>query len=206
MGAGISNWATYYYNTDITPFTIHYLGDDPADDPEIYQKTSPMSYIKKAKTPTLIQHGELDRRVPIANAYELRQGLEDRGVPVEMVVYKGFGHGINKPQAMRAVMRHNLAGSITTSGATRCRISSCRRSPRPRRPTAHGERAVRRIPEGWFEMGSDDGADDERPAHRVWVDAFELAIYPVTCEPSTKCSCSATGHEPPRDWALFASR
>ncbi|MCK7483613.1 MAG: prolyl oligopeptidase family serine peptidase [Candidatus Moduliflexus flocculans] len=81
------------------PFTINYLGDDPADDPEIYAKTSPMTYIKQAKTPTLIQHGELDRRVPIPNAYELRQGLEDRGVPVEMVVYKGFGHGITKPKA-----------------------------------------------------------------------------------------------------------
>ena len=108
VGAGISNWATYYYNTDITPFTINYLGNDPADDPEIYQKTSPMSYIKNAKTPTLIQHGELDRRVPIANAYELRQGLEDRGVKVEMVVYKGYGHGITKPKSMRAVMMHNL--------------------------------------------------------------------------------------------------
>jgi dipeptidyl aminopeptidase/acylaminoacyl peptidase len=109
VGAGISNWATYYYNTDITPFTINYLGNDPAIDPEIYQKTSPMSYIKTAKTPTLIQHGELDRRVPIANAYELRQGLEDRGVKVEMVVYKGFGHGITKPKSMRAVMQHNLS-------------------------------------------------------------------------------------------------
>jgi dipeptidyl aminopeptidase/acylaminoacyl peptidase len=108
VGAGISNWATYYYNTDITPFTINYLGDDPADDPAIYAKTSPMTYVKGARTPTLIQHGELDRRVPIANAYELRQGLEDRGVPVEMVVYKGFGHGITKPRSMRAVMEHNL--------------------------------------------------------------------------------------------------
>jgi dipeptidyl aminopeptidase/acylaminoacyl peptidase len=109
VGAGISNWATYYYNTDITQFTLNYLGDDPADDPEIYQKTSPMSYIKKARTPTLIQHGELDRRVPIPNAYELRQGLEDRSVKVEMVVYKGFGHGVTKPKAQRAVMLHNLA-------------------------------------------------------------------------------------------------
>ncbi len=108
VGAGISNWATYYYNTDITPFTIQYLGADPAADPEIYAKTSPMTYIKQAKTPTLIQHGELDRRVPIPNAYELRQGLEDRGVTVEMVVYKGFGHGVNKPKASRAVMLHNL--------------------------------------------------------------------------------------------------
>ena len=109
VGAGISNWATYYYNTDITPFTINYLGDDPVDDPQIYQKTSPMSYIKRAKTPTLIQHGEFDKRVPIPNAYELRQGLEDRGVPVEMIVYKGYGHGISKPKSMRAVMQHNLA-------------------------------------------------------------------------------------------------
>jgi hypothetical protein len=26
-----------------------------------------------------------------------------------MVVYKGFGHGINKPKSQRAVMWHNLA-------------------------------------------------------------------------------------------------
>lgn len=109
VGAGISDWATYYYNTDITPFTIHYLGNNPVDDPEIYKKTSPVSYIKNARTPTLIQHGELDRRVPIANAYQLRQALEDKGVKVEMIVYKGFGHGITKPKSQRAAMQHNLA-------------------------------------------------------------------------------------------------
>ena len=108
VGAGISDWATYYYNTDITPFTIQYLGDDPVDDPEIYAKTSPIAYIKKARTPTLIQHGELDKRVPIADAYELRQALEDRGVKAELIVYKGYGHGITKPKSMRAVMLHNL--------------------------------------------------------------------------------------------------
>ena len=109
VGAGISDWATYYYNTDITPFTINYLGADPVADPAVYAKTSPITYVKDAKTPTLIQHGENDRRVPIANAYELRQALEDRGVPVTMIVYKGFGHGINKPKSQRAVMSHNLA-------------------------------------------------------------------------------------------------
>jgi dipeptidyl aminopeptidase/acylaminoacyl peptidase len=109
VGAGISDWSTYYYNTDITPFTINYLGTNPVDDPQIYQKTSPIAYVKNARTPTLIQHGELDKRVPIANAYELRQALEDKGVKVEMIVYKGFGHPITKPRAMRAVMQHNLA-------------------------------------------------------------------------------------------------
>lgn len=107
VGAGISNWATYYQNTDITPFTRQYLQGTPWDNAEIYQKTSPISYINRAKTPTLIQHGELDKRVPIANAYELRLALEDKGVPVKMVVYKGFGHGITKPKSMRQVMEEN---------------------------------------------------------------------------------------------------
>lgn len=107
VGAGISDWMTYYVNTDIHPFTRQYLKATPWDDLAIYQKTSPITYVTKAKTPTLIQHGELDKRVPIPNAYELRQALEDRGVPVKMIVYKGFGHGIDKPKQQRAVMEHN---------------------------------------------------------------------------------------------------
>jgi dipeptidyl aminopeptidase/acylaminoacyl peptidase len=107
VGAGISDWVTYYVNTDITPFTRQYLHATPWDDPEIYRKTSPITYIAKARTPTLIQQGENDRRVPIPNGYELRQALEDHGVPVKMVVYKGFGHGITKPKQQRAVMEEN---------------------------------------------------------------------------------------------------
>ncbi|HLW75667.1 MAG TPA: S9 family peptidase, partial [Bryobacteraceae bacterium] len=107
VGAGISDWMTYYVNTDIHPFTRTYLKATPWDDPEIYRKTSPITYINNAKTPTLIQHGEMDKRVPIPNGYELYQGLKDRGVPVKMIVYKGFGHGINKPKQQRAVMEHN---------------------------------------------------------------------------------------------------
>jgi dipeptidyl aminopeptidase/acylaminoacyl peptidase len=107
VGAGISDWMTYYANTDITPFTPQYLRSTPWDDPAIYAKTSPITYIAKAKTPTLIQHGGADRRVPIANAFELRQALEDHGVPVKLVVYDGFGHPINKPKQQRAVMEEN---------------------------------------------------------------------------------------------------
>jgi len=107
VGAGISDWMTYYVNTDIHPFTRNYLKSTPWEDPEIYRKTSPITYINQAKTPTLIQHGELDKRVPIPNGYELYQGLKDRGVPVKMIVYKGFGHAINKPKQQRAVMEHN---------------------------------------------------------------------------------------------------
>jgi dipeptidyl aminopeptidase/acylaminoacyl peptidase len=107
VGAGISNWMTYYVNTDIHPFTRQYLKATPWTDEEVYKKTSPMTNISKAKTPTLIQHGEFDRRVPIANAYELLQGLRDVGVPSELIVYKGFGHGITKPKERLAATWHN---------------------------------------------------------------------------------------------------
>ncbi|HNQ15313.1 MAG TPA: prolyl oligopeptidase family serine peptidase, partial [Pyrinomonadaceae bacterium] len=98
---------TYYVSTDIHPFTRQYLQSDPWRDPAIYARTSPMTNIRKARTPTLIQHGEFDRRVPIQNAYELYQGLQDVGVPARLVVYKGFGHGITKPKEQLAAQQHN---------------------------------------------------------------------------------------------------
>ncbi len=113
VGAGISDWTTYYANTDITPFTQQYLKATPWEDPQhggdpaIYRKTSPISYIAHAQTPTLIQQGSVDSRVPVPNSFELRQALEDHGVPVKMVLYDGFGHPINKPKQQRAVMEEN---------------------------------------------------------------------------------------------------
>ncbi len=107
VGAGISNWVTYYVNTDIHPFTRQYLKATPWEDGEIYAQTSPMTFINDASTPTLIQHGEFDRRVPIPNAYELYQGLQDVGVETRLIVYKGFGHGISKPKERLAATWHN---------------------------------------------------------------------------------------------------
>ena len=127
VGAGISDWVTYYVNTDITQFTRHYLKATPWDDPEIYARTSPMTYVKNAKAPTLIQHGATDQRVPPPNAFQLYRGLQDVGVPSKLIIYKGFegvGHGPSKPKSSRALMQHNLEwfdkyiwGVTTTSTA-----------------------------------------------------------------------------------------
>ncbi|MCK4260260.1 MAG: S9 family peptidase [Halanaerobiales bacterium] len=108
VGAGISNWVTYYVNTDIHQFTRLYLNDNPWNDPEIYQKTSPMTYIKSACTPTLIQHGDSDQRVPVPNAFELYQGLRDMNVETELVIFKGMGHNSTKPGIHRAILKQNL--------------------------------------------------------------------------------------------------
>jgi len=107
VGAGISDWMTYYVNTDITPFTRQYLESTPWDDPEVYAKTSPITTIKQAKTPTLIQQGSNDQRVPVPDSFELYRGLQDRGVTSRLILYKGFGHGVDKPKSQRALLEAN---------------------------------------------------------------------------------------------------
>lgn len=62
------------------------------------------------------------------------------------------------------------------------------------------------IPAGAFLMGSDAGQEDERPVHRVLVDAFAMSVYPVT-RAEYAAFLDATAHERPRDWdaAAFAA-
>jgi dipeptidyl aminopeptidase/acylaminoacyl peptidase len=43
--------------------------------------------------PTLILHGENDATVPVAEAYQLQQLLKEKGIPYEMKIYAGAGHG-----------------------------------------------------------------------------------------------------------------
>ena len=33
------------------------------------------------------------------------------------------------------------------------------------------------VPAGSYLMGCEQGRDEEKPVHRVWVDAFEMAVY-----------------------------
>ncbi len=55
------------------------------------------------------------------------------------------------------------------------------------------------IPAGCFMMGSNNGRDEERPAHRTWVDAFEMAALQVRNR-DYALFLNTTGHSPPRHW------
>ena len=85
-----------------------YAQANPWDDPEYYRTTAVLTYIKRARTPTLLQHGEADVIAPIAAAYELHRGLKDQGVPVRMVVFPGMGHVPNRMGQSLAIMEQNL--------------------------------------------------------------------------------------------------
>jgi formylglycine-generating enzyme required for sulfatase activity len=58
-----------------------------------------------------------------------------------------------------------------------------------------------RIPAGTFSMGSTEGQEDEAPVHTVSVDAFEMAVHPVT-RAEYDAFTRATGHPSPRDAEL----
>lgn len=107
VGAGISDWMTYYVSTDITPFTRQYLLATPWKDPGLYAKTSPITTITQARTPTLIQQGSLDQRVPVPDSFELYRGLRDMHVPTRLILYTGYGHPITKPKSNLAVLQSN---------------------------------------------------------------------------------------------------
>ncbi|MFW9921801.1 MAG: alpha/beta hydrolase family protein [Candidatus Thorarchaeota archaeon] len=108
VGAGVSDWYTYHISNDIPDFTTHYLSGSPFRDRTLYEKTAPISKLKEAQTPMLIQHGEVDQRVPLSNAKELYRGLKEMNVPVELFIYPGMGHPITKPRENRAIMYQNL--------------------------------------------------------------------------------------------------
>src|SRR5271169_3525489 len=70
-------------------------------------------------------------------------------------------------------------------------------SPTPRVEAI--EPAMVQIPEGWFWMGCESGRDDEKPVHRVWTDAFDLAACQATNE-DYSCFLAATCCRQPLHW------
>lgn len=53
------------------------------------------------------------------------------------------------------------------------------------------------IPTGWFSMGCSTGRDDEKPVHRVWIDAFEFAVFQVTNAEYAQFLAAAQHPKPP---------
>ena len=105
-GAGTSNWISMYAQSDVQRNRQFYLGDKlPYDDFDAYWNQSPLKYIKKAKTPTMIHVVEGDPRVPSPQSVELHMALKQLGVPTELFMYPGNTHGITDPrnQLVKAV-------------------------------------------------------------------------------------------------------
>jgi dipeptidyl aminopeptidase/acylaminoacyl peptidase len=108
VGAGITNLMSFTGTTDILGFVPDYFGAELWENLDIYQAHSAMFNVKGVSTPTLIQHGEADARVPISQGYELYNALKRQNVPVKMVVYPRAPHGPQEPKQVLDIAKRNV--------------------------------------------------------------------------------------------------
>jgi dipeptidyl aminopeptidase/acylaminoacyl peptidase len=97
-GAGIANWTSYYGENLIDQWMIPFFGASVYDAPAVYARSSPINFIKKVKTPTLVLVGEQDAECPAPQSFEFWHALKTLGVPTELVVYPGEGHMLVEPE------------------------------------------------------------------------------------------------------------
>jgi len=108
VGAAVTNLMSFIGTADIPSFIPDYFGAQPWENLEIYRAHSAMFNAKGVKTPTLIQHGEADERVPISQGYEFYNALKVQNVPVRMIVLPRMPHGPNEPKMVLKAKQTNL--------------------------------------------------------------------------------------------------
>jgi dipeptidyl aminopeptidase/acylaminoacyl peptidase len=97
-GAGVANLQSYYGQNLIDQWMIPFFGASVYDDPAVYEKSSPIRFIKNVKTPTLVIAGERDAECPSSQSYEFWHALKTLGVPTQLIIYPGEGHLFIKPE------------------------------------------------------------------------------------------------------------
>ncbi|WP_169864758.1 S9 family peptidase [Sutcliffiella halmapala] len=99
IGAAIVNWISWNGQSSMAPYwsSVHWREPLIAyQNAEKLIQRSPIHFIEKVQTPTLIFHGDKDGKIPSTQADEFYQGLKALGTPVEYLKYPGEGHGIHQ--------------------------------------------------------------------------------------------------------------
>ena len=96
-GAGISNWQSYYGENGIDEWMIPYFGGSVYEDPAVYARSSPMTFIRQARTPIFSYVGAADIECPAPQTQEFGHAMRALGIPSATVIYPGEGHAIHDP-------------------------------------------------------------------------------------------------------------
>lgn len=121
-GGGVANWQSYYGQNGIDGWMPPFFGATVYDDPAVYAKSSPINFIKQAKTPTFIYVGANDVECPPAQSIEFYHALKTLAVQTKLVIYPGEGHGLRDPKhaqdaATRVVNWFNQYLTVTADPA-----------------------------------------------------------------------------------------
>lgn len=109
IGAGLADWLSYYGENQIDKWMTFYFGDTVYNDPAVYAKSAPISFIKNVQTPSLIVVGDSDGECPPPQSYEFWHALVTLGVPTQFVIYPHEGHGFVNPAHSRDVIERAVA-------------------------------------------------------------------------------------------------
>lgn len=93
VSAGAVDLAAHWAQSDIQKYRAWDFGGLPWASPDPWKQSSPMTWIARVKTPTIVFAGEEDRRVPFPQGQELYRALLALGVPTEFVHYPREPHG-----------------------------------------------------------------------------------------------------------------
>jgi dipeptidyl aminopeptidase/acylaminoacyl peptidase len=107
-GAGLSDLASEFGTEAGHAYDEWFFGT-PYEKLDGFIKSSPITFIKNARTPTLILQGEADTTDPIGQSQQLYTGLKHYGVQSEFVVYPREGHGIREEKHLLDMYRRIIA-------------------------------------------------------------------------------------------------
>lgn len=108
IGAAVTNALTFCGTADLPSFIPDYFGGEAWEIPEFYREHSPITHVGNANTPSIIQHGGADERVPLEQGLQYFNALKRRGVPVDMYIYPRQGHAIEEPRLLADAIQRNL--------------------------------------------------------------------------------------------------
>jgi dipeptidyl aminopeptidase/acylaminoacyl peptidase len=108
-GAGVSDWLSYYGENGIDRWMIPFFGSSVYDDPAVYARSAPITFVKRVTTPTFEYVGERDVECPAPQTEEFWHALTTLHVPTQFVVYANEGHGLREPKDRADAERRTLA-------------------------------------------------------------------------------------------------
>lgn len=86
-----------------------FLGGPPYGNLGNYDRASPIRYIQNAKTPTMLENGEMDSGAPGEQVKAFWHALVYYKVPTKLVIYPGESHGFHDPVNIRQRAQDTVA-------------------------------------------------------------------------------------------------
>ena len=100
---GIFDQVLSYYTTDELWFMENEFKGTPYTSPEIYKRSSPMTYVENFNTPCLVIHGGRDYRVDLSQGIAMYTALQRKGVPSQLLIFPDEPHYFRKLQTWKYV-------------------------------------------------------------------------------------------------------